>query len=1117
MDEIVKRLTPTKETMNLLFAKSGNNCAFDGCPERLLDQRNRFIAELCHIKAAMPGGQRFDKKQSNDDRRKPDNLILLCRNHHKETDDVDEYPVKRLVEIKRKHEENFSGKPQELSEDSYQSIIQVLEGQIRDKLLEIERLLLRVHYFKLVSNFFEKDDNKFLPSLKLFKDRLFYQTTEDVKLTKIFFEHFKSNKDNIALLTGSPTNGKTTFALNISQELSEKESFDTYYLEMSPDLPTKEIHHEMSILNRFKTFVVLDDIHKNLPLTTEIYSNSEEWENLSFLFLSRIISKEIQEDENGFNLYKVIRLKEQIRNQNITGKFQGIIDAFIQKHSITEAVGDLDTVIKNCSNNLLKLHLILRLWQIEPNCSLTDIDEREFNKRLFRHYLNDLSDNELEGLIEISSIYSLGIEFHVLFNKSSADRIQEAGLIFSAKSENHLYRFGHSQFADLLLSSIIENKPNIDIYRFYKNKDSFKLKQLFQYLHKFQNADEFSLKYPKNLLHIYVSFAQQKQKESVLSLLEDEFIQRATFEFLEEEPVEPGIIKEFYKHLRFISEYHFELFARKYLQTSSTFKTKILKSNDGFEVLVYLLISCYKLGLSKQARHIANVFIDSFKDMILKAKVNSISLSVRLLKNYDEPLSQKILSSLSAEEWAYKLYECPIFIASNSLTEIKRLNSKLAYDTFMLMYTEQLVNEMNSIQFFRIEKMLSEFKEINDTKTKEIFAAYKDYRILSALKKCPASQIGKGLTSLNKINPVKVQNIFEQLDNKIVLDKLKKESLKDAFRIIAELHSVSKEKAIDLLQSYLETSESRDVRDVVDFFNIVHTLENLQFKKRNEYFSQFGNKQLTMLLNQATPYNYASGLNAIKLYDSKLAKQLFHDTTLDLEQNSMSFTALGPILLKLRKIDHTHTKKLMSQMDRRKLIRKATSNNLNFGQVIKTIEELKGADKDQANEILGLLCKERSFMAKAYRLTMDVLINSVISIQKINDLAAKKVFESYVVQHGSKVVEQKVNFKKLCHALNRLNKIHSKLANQILDKFYHNLKGQLMELKFHELTTSLSDLANVSKEKACNLLSECSDDYLLEKAKITKQPLLNNALGELGKIDPKRQERLKMNMNMANT
>src|SRR5690606_19205638 len=117
MDEIVKRLTPTKETMNLLFAKSGNNCAFDGCHERLLDQRNRFIAELCHIKAAMPGGQRFDKKQSNDDRRKPDNLILLCRNHHKETDDVDEYPVKRLVEIKRKHEENFSGKPQELSED----------------------------------------------------------------------------------------------------------------------------------------------------------------------------------------------------------------------------------------------------------------------------------------------------------------------------------------------------------------------------------------------------------------------------------------------------------------------------------------------------------------------------------------------------------------------------------------------------------------------------------------------------------------------------------------------------------------------------------------------------------------------------------------------------------------------------------------------------------------------------------------------------------------------------------------------------------------------------------------------------------------------------------------
>lgn len=1115
MDEIVKRLTPNKETMNLLFAKSGNECAFEGCKERLFI-KDRFVAEVCHIKAAMPGGQRFDKKQSNEDRRNPENLILLCRNHHKETDDVDEYPVKRLVEIKRKHEERFLGKPQKLTDENYQSIVQVLKGQIQDKLLEIERLLTRVHYLKPVDKFFEKDDNKFLPSLSLFQDRLFYQTAEDFKLTKTFFEFFKSNKSNIGLLTGFPTNGKTTFALNLSEELSKKEKFESYYLEMSPDLPTKDIHLELSILNRFKTFVVLDDIHKNLPLATEIFSNSEEWENLSFLFLSRVISKEIQEDENGFNLYKVIGLKEQLKNQNITAKFQGIVNAFTQKHSITEPVGDLDTVLKNCNRNLLKLHLMLRLWKEEPNCSLADINEREFNKRLFRHYLSGLSGLALEGLTEISSIYSLGIEFHVLFDNASRDRIEEAGLIFNSKSENNLFRFGHSQFADLILCSIIENKSSLDADRFYKNKDSFKLKELFQYLHKFQSADEFSLRYPKNLLDIYASFAQQKQKQPIIRLLEDEFIQKATFMFLENEPVESGIIKEFYKHLRYNSKHHFELFAQKHLQVSSSFKSKILENNDGFDVFTYLLISCYKLGLSKQAGHIAKAFTDSIKEMALKSKVNSISLSVRLLKNYYEPLSQRILSSLSAEEWAYKLYECPIFIASNSLTEIKRLNSKLAYDIFMLMDTAQLVNEMNSIQFFRIEKMLSEFKEINDTKTKEIFSAYNDNRFLSALKKCPASQIGKGLTSLNKIDPEKVQSVFEQLDNEYLLEKLKKESVKNAFRVIAELYSVSKEKTIDLLQSYLRTPESRDVRDVVDFFNIVHTLENLEYQNRAEYLQRFGTKQLTMLLNQATPHNYASGLNAIKLYDSELAKRLFHETSIDIEQNSMTFTALGPILLKLRKIDRPHTQQLLRKADRKKLIRKATTNNLNFAQAIKTLEELKNVDRDQTSEILSLLCKEKSFMSKAYRLTMDVLINSVISIQRIHDPSAKEVFESYVQKHGNSITQQKISFLKFCHALNKLNKVHPKLANQLLVKFYNNLKGQLKGLKFHELTTGLSDLGNVSKEKARDLLAECADDYLLEKAQMTKQPLLNNALGELGKIDTERHRRLKKIMNMAN-
>ena len=288
-------------------------------------------------------------------------------------------------------------------------------------------------------------------------------------------------------------------------------------------------------------------------------------------------------------------------------------------------------------------------------CSLADIGEKEFNDRLFRHYLNGLPNEDLKGLTEISSIYSIGVEFHALFGKTSSERIQKAGLIFSSNAEYKLFRFGHSQFADLLLCSIIENQPTLDTDQFYKNKDHFKLKILFKYLHKFQKAGEFEFKYPKNLLDIYASFAQQKQKQSIISLLDDKFIQEATLAFLENEPVTPGIIKEFYKHLRFNSKNHFEIFAKNHLQVSDSFKQKIIESDDGFEILTYLLISCYKLGLSKQAARIANAFDSCWKDLVLKSKVNAITLSIRLLKNYYEPLSQKVLSALSPDEWAYKL------------------------------------------------------------------------------------------------------------------------------------------------------------------------------------------------------------------------------------------------------------------------------------------------------------------------------------------------------------------------------------------------------------------------------------------------------------------------------
>jgi hypothetical protein len=95
----------TPQDIKRLYALSGNQCAFPGCSVKLVNSKNKInISEICHIEAAEPGGQRYNSNSTDNDRRSYDNLILLCANHHKITDDVATYSVSVLHKMKRSHE-----------------------------------------------------------------------------------------------------------------------------------------------------------------------------------------------------------------------------------------------------------------------------------------------------------------------------------------------------------------------------------------------------------------------------------------------------------------------------------------------------------------------------------------------------------------------------------------------------------------------------------------------------------------------------------------------------------------------------------------------------------------------------------------------------------------------------------------------------------------------------------------------------------------------------------------------------------------------------------------------------------------------------------------------------
>jgi hypothetical protein len=103
-----KRLAPSRDTLRELYLKSGNRCAFPGCERALFNAQGVFVAQVCHIEAAATGGERFNENQTDEERRAAANLVLMCYDHHVETNDVDMFPVERMKQIKLEHEQIFS-------------------------------------------------------------------------------------------------------------------------------------------------------------------------------------------------------------------------------------------------------------------------------------------------------------------------------------------------------------------------------------------------------------------------------------------------------------------------------------------------------------------------------------------------------------------------------------------------------------------------------------------------------------------------------------------------------------------------------------------------------------------------------------------------------------------------------------------------------------------------------------------------------------------------------------------------------------------------------------------------------------------------------------------------
>lgn len=99
---------PSEKTVRRLFAMSGNTCAFPDCQFPIFESSGTVTGEICHIRAQSPGGPRYEPRQADDERHSYENLVLLCRRHHKIVDAQPEvYSPSVLEEMKLLQEKRF--------------------------------------------------------------------------------------------------------------------------------------------------------------------------------------------------------------------------------------------------------------------------------------------------------------------------------------------------------------------------------------------------------------------------------------------------------------------------------------------------------------------------------------------------------------------------------------------------------------------------------------------------------------------------------------------------------------------------------------------------------------------------------------------------------------------------------------------------------------------------------------------------------------------------------------------------------------------------------------------------------------------------------------------------
>ncbi|MEQ8238039.1 MAG: hypothetical protein RIA69_02445, partial [Cyclobacteriaceae bacterium] len=279
-------------------------------------------------------------------------------------------------------------------------------------------------------------------------DSFYFTNYEKQLIQEITDQLLYSPSRNFVLLTGKSAQGKTVLARQIASSF-EKEGYITLFIKLNAQTRYDELKLEKIGRENSNVFCLITNAHQNLSLINEVLIYKKKYPNVKFIIESRIIDRafENESDEIFNNEYVEEKRLEFNKHADFSEKYLGIVRTF------TSEPLDLNLLIKATGRNFLFLYEYLKNIQSSGDeiGIYSSIDELLRSKYIEKKY-KDLKE------FAIINQYEIPLNYEYISEISNAQFFIKENHLIADNSNSDYYNLYHSDFARLLVKSLLKSK-----------------------------------------------------------------------------------------------------------------------------------------------------------------------------------------------------------------------------------------------------------------------------------------------------------------------------------------------------------------------------------------------------------------------------------------------------------------------------------------------------------------------------------------------------------------------------------------------------------------------------------------------------------------------------------